>query len=271
MTESVHLGAHAALMECDPDAKAAAAAHLYAAWTAGELAVGAAPPPEPVPAPGRPPRPLLVPPRRLPARGLGSEEGRRALVHAITHIEFNAINLALDAVYRFRDMPPAYYEDWLRVAVEEARHFAMLRGRLRELGRDYGDYPAHDGLWQAAVETDGDVLLRMALVPRVLEARGLDVTPEMMRRLEAAGDEATVAVLQVILREEIGHVAVGSRWYHYVCEQRGLDPVPTFLALLRRHMKGRIKGPFHRRARLQAGFSEQELAALAALDTPARS
>lgn len=271
MTDSVHLRAHAALMECEPEAKAAAAAALHADWTAGALAAGEAPPPERVAVPGRPPRPSLVPPRRLPSRGLGTQEGRRALVHAIAHIEFNAINLALDAVYRFRGMPPAFYRDWLQVAVEEARHFALLRGRLRELGRDYGDYPAHDGLWQAALETDGDVLLRMALVPRVLEARGLDVTPEMMRRLQAAGDTATVAVLEVILREEIGHVAIGSRWYHHECERRGLDPVPTFVALLRRHMKGRIKGPFHRHARLQAGFSEQELAALAALDAPARS
>ncbi|MEJ2654165.1 MAG: ferritin-like domain-containing protein [Acidihalobacter sp.] len=154
----------------------------------------------------------------MPRRGLGTREGRAALVHAVAHIEFNAINLALDAVYRFRSLPRAYYDDWLRVADEEARHFMLLADRLTDFGMRYGDLPAHNGLWEMAVKTADDWLLRMALVPRVLEARGLDVTPGMIERLRQAGDMETVAALEVILREEVGHVAIGSRWFE---EARG--------------------------------------------------
>lgn len=257
---------HGALMETDPRVKVSSARRLYASWVEGRLPrplpAGDA---EPVPEPGRPARPVLVRPRDLVQRRLGTPEGRAALVHAVAHIEFNAINLALDAVYRFRTMPRQFYGDWLRVAAEEAEHFSMLRARLVELGWDYGDFPAHNGLWEMAVETADDVLVRMALVPRVLEARGLDVTPGMMARLEGVGDERTVDILRIILRDEIGHVAIGSRWYAYVCEQRGLDPVPTFTGLLNRAMKGRIKAPFHRDARLQAGFTARELDELEAL------
>lgn len=255
-----------ALMQPDPGAKVSAARDLHAEWLAGALTIPSPfERPKHVIAPGRPARPVLVQPRDLAHRRLNTADGRAALLHAIAHIEFNAINLALDAVYRFRAMPGEFFGDWLRVAAEEAAHFSMLRVRLLELGRDYGDYPAHDGLWEMALETAHDVMVRMALVPRVLEARGLDVTPGMIARLERVGDESTAEILRVILNEEIGHVAIGSRWYAYACEQRGLDPVSTFTDLLGRALKGRIKGPFHRDARRKAGFTEQELDGLEAL------
>ena len=196
-------------------------------------------------------------------RRLGSLRGRAALIHAIVHIEFNAINLALDALYRFRDLPDAYYRDWLQVAAEEARHFVMLETRLGELGHQYGDFPAHDGLWRMAVESAHDVLLRMALVPRVLEARGLDVTPGMIRRLQAAGDDQTADILRIILREEIGHVAIGTYWFRSICTQRDLDSETTFARLLSSHMPAAMHGPLNTEARLKAGFTASELESLA--------
>lgn len=267
MTRNLYQAAHAALMLDDPAAKRRAAAELQARWAAGELLRETAPAAVPIEIPGRPARPVLVHPRDVPQRRLNSDEGRAALVHAIAHIEFNAINLALDAVYRFRDLPDAYYGDWLRVAAEEASHFALLQARLAELGHAYGDLPAHNGLWEMALKTAHDPLVRMALVPRVLEARGLDVTPGMMERLRQVGDTRTVAILEVILREEIGHVAIGSRWYAWCCAQRGVDPQATFLDLLDEYMTGRLRGPFHEEARRQAGFTEAELAKLNALDS----
>jgi len=212
----------------------------------------------PVQRPGRPARPVLVAPRDVPSRGLGSVAGRAALVHAVAHIEFNAINLALDACCRFRGMPADYYRDWLTVAQDEARHFQLLRGRLRELGHDYGDFPAHNGLWEAAEKTAHDVLLRMALVPRVLEARGLDVTPGMIRRLREVGDEATAAILEIIVDEEVAHVRAGTRWFRYLCSQRGLDPVATFRQLLLDH-EVRPRPPFNFTARFASGFEQDEM------------
>ncbi len=222
-------------------------------------------PADPISSPGRPERPVLVEPSRVPRRRLGSVEGRAALVHAIAHIEFNAINLALDACYRFRGMPRQYYLDWLSVAVDEARHFGLLQARLRQLGSGYGALPAHNGLWEMAEKTADRCLVRMALVPRVLEARGLDVTPGMIERLTVAGDLETVAALRVILAEEVRHVAVGSHWFNYCCEKEGLEPLATFLGLLRAHYPGAMRGPFNLEARLEAGFSEDEMRALAAL------
>jgi uncharacterized ferritin-like protein (DUF455 family) len=184
------------------------------------------------------------------------------LLHAVAHIEFNAINLAWDAVYRFADMPPEYYQDWASVAVDEARHFAMLQNRLLEIGYRYGDFPAHNGLWDMALRTRSDVLTRMALVPRLLEARGLDVTPAMIAKLQAVGDLPAVAILQLILREEIGHVAIGSRWFAYACAQADKPVTETFLALLHSHARGAVRGPFNRSARLAAGFSQAEVDAL---------
>jgi uncharacterized ferritin-like protein (DUF455 family) len=211
---------------------------------------------------GRPDRPVLIDPAKVPRRRLGTAAGRIALIHAIAHIEFNAINLALDAVCRFRDMPQQYYSDWLSVAADEARHFQMLQQRLQQQGAGYGDYPAHNGLWEMAEKTADSCLVRMALVPRVLEARGLDVTPGMMQRLASVGDTETVAILKIILEEEVGHVTIGSRWFNWCCEQAGKDPGPTFLELLRSRYTGSVRGPFNVDARLTAGFSAEEMAAL---------
>jgi len=234
-----------------------------AAFSSGAIVIDAAvPPPAPIGVPGRPLRPQLVSPRKLAQRGLGSAEGRAALVHAVAHIEFNAINLAWDAVYRFRDMPDDYYRDWVRVADDEARHHMLLVARLAELGHSYGDFDAHDGLWDMAVRTADSCLARMALVPRVLEARGLDVTPGMIARLRAVGDEATVAILETILREEVAHVAAGSRWFAWCCARDGVDSATTFHRLLEEHMRGSLRGPFNVDARLRAGFSAAELARL---------
>lgn len=255
-------GARACLEVCDPDSKVVLTQQAVRQWRGGRLSLQSRACPAPVLVPGRPTRPCLVPPKALPRRKLTSPQGRAALLHAIAHIEFNAINLAWDAVYRFREMPADYYDDWVKVAGEEAYHFHLLRDRLRVLGYDYGDFDAHDGLWQMARRTAHDVLVRMALVPRVLEARGLDVTPGMMDRLRKAGDEASADILAVILRDEVGHVAIGSRWFRYVCESRALDPQLTFYELLAQYMGGRVRGPFYREARLQAGFTAAELAEL---------
>jgi uncharacterized ferritin-like protein (DUF455 family) len=240
------------------------AAEAFAGGTLRPLADDA--PPQPIRMPGRPPRPALVHPRDLPRRGLGSTEGRAAFVHAIAHIEFNAIDLAWDAVYRFRDMPDDYYADWVSVANDEARHFVMLRARLRELGHDYGDFDAHNGLWEMAEKTAHSCTARMALVPRVLEARGLDVTPGMIVKLRALGDAATAAILETILREEVAHVAAGSRWFRWCCAREGLEPRATFRRLLREHAGGTLHGPFNLGARSAAGFDAEELRSLQAVE-----
>ncbi len=251
---------------CDPAAKCTATAQSAAAFSAGKIAVPeAAEPALPIGVPGRPASPKLVPPRDVPRRGLGTADGRVALIHAVAHIEFNAINLAWDAVYRFRGMPVDYYRDWVGVAADEARHFAMLRARLAELGHAYGDFDAHNGLWEMAVKTADSCLSRMALVPRVLEARGLDVTPGMIARLRAVGDLSTVEILDTILCEEIAHVAAGSRWFAWCCEREGYDPEATFAGLIDRYAPGALKGPFNTAARLAAGFSSAEMARIEAL------
>lgn len=215
--------------------------------------------------PGRPERPQLVNPSAVPRRRLGSEEGRVALVHAIAHIEFNAINLALDAVCRFRDMPRQYYLDWISVAGDEARHFQLLQKRLAQLDRQYGDYPAHNALWEMAEKTTDSCLVRMALVPRVLEARGLDVTPPMIERLRTVGDTETIAALEVILSEEVRHVAVGSHWFNYCCELENKPAAETFLELVSSRFTGSIRGPFNMAARSKAGFSQAEMDALSGI------
>ena len=216
----------------------------------------------PIDLPGLPPELELVHPAQVPRRKLHSVEGRIALIHAVCHIEYNAINLALDAIYRFQTMPLGYYRDWLRVAIEEASHFEMLSHRLQQLGSYYGAHSAHNGLWEMAVKTGHSVLHRMALVPRVLEARGLDVTPGMIQRLTAVGDHETVALLEIILAEEVGHVEIGTRWYKYACEQAGVESQATFIALLKQYDVHTGKGPLHVAARKQAGFSQIELEAL---------
>mgnify|MGYP000459842891 FL=1 len=209
--------------------------------------------------PGRPDKPRLVSPMQVPRRRLGSREGHAAMIHAITHIEFNAINLALDAAHRFAGMPVAYYADWLRVAAEEASHFALLNQHLVDMGYAYGDFDAHAGLWEMAQKTTHDPLHRMALVPRVLEARGLDATPAIAHKLQQIGDTRAVEILDIIARDEIGHVAVGSRWFAYLCEQRGLDPAATFRDLLREYDIPPPRLPLNMAARRQGGFSELEL------------
>jgi uncharacterized ferritin-like protein (DUF455 family) len=218
--------------------------------------------PDAIGMPGRPERPHLVHPRDLPRRGFGSDEGRAAFIHAVAHIEFNAIDLAWDAVYRFRHFPSQYYADWIGVAADEARHFAMLRERLRDFGHDYGDFDAHNGLWEMAEKTAHDALARMALVPRVLEARGLDVTPGMISKLRALGDDATAEILEIILREEIAHVAAGSRWYRWCCEVQGVEPKSKFRALLTEYARPVLHGPFNLEARRAAGFDAEELEGL---------
>lgn len=255
--------AHACLRAATPEDKVAFTSATAEAFSRGELTIdeGAAPP-DPIRMPGRPERPRLVHPRELPRRGLGSNEGRAAFIHSIAHIEFNAIDLAWDAVYRFRGMPQAFYADWISVANDEARHFAMLRKRLNELDRDYGDFDAHNGLWEMAEKTAHSGLERMALVPRVLEARGLDVTPAMIVKLRQLGDDATADILEMILRDEIGHVAAGSRWFRWYCAHESVEPEATFRRLLTEYGRGVLYGPFNLDARSAAGFSEAELSAL---------
>ena len=209
--------------------------------------------------PGRPDKPELVAPSDVPRRGFDSKIARVRLVHAIAHIEFNAINLAMDAVYRFQAMPPQYYVDWMSVAVEEAKHFSLLEQYLNDNESCYGEYAAHNGLWEMAIKTDHDVVIRMALVPRVLEARGLDVTPGMIGRLKKVNDKELVSILEIIHKEEIGHVRIGTTWFNYVCEQRELNAEASFSNILDEYMKGSSFGPFDDESRKQAGFTKLEM------------
>ena len=212
--------------------------------------------------PGRPERPLLVAPRLVGRRSMVTVGGRAMLIHALAHIEFNATNLALDALWRFPDMPAEYYTDWLRVAKEEAVHFSMLSAHLQVLGYAYGDFPAHDSLWEMVEKTRGDVLARMALVPRTLEARGLDAIPPLRAKLAQAGDMAAAVILDRIFEDEVGHVEIGNRWYGYLCERRGLEPRAAYSELAARYEAPVLKGPFNFAARRKAGFTEAEMADL---------
>ena len=226
-----------------------------AAWRGRTLSLtrGRLDPPMPRRA-GRPARPELLPPREMPRRSLGNAAGRTAFMHAIAHIELNAIDLAWDIVGRFAHvkMPRSFYDDWVRVGTEEAGHFALLAGRMDAFGVVYGDHPAHDGLWEAAEATGGDLLARLAIVPLVLEARGLDVTPSMVTKFEAMGDTESAAVLSRIYEDEKGHVYVGASWFRYLCDREGLSPEPTFHAMVRRYFRGALKPPFNDRARSAA-------------------
>lgn len=256
----------AVLNTADPAAKVALSRAAFAQWTAGGLPLGAASPPA---RPARPRRPLLCPPREMPKRRhFGSDSGRMALLHALAHIELNAIDLAWDMVARFASdgLPQRFANDWASVAAEEAEHFALLSARLAALGAGYGDLPAHDGLWESAAATAEDLLARLAVVPLVLEARGLDVTPEMIRRLERIGDCESAAILSRIYRDEIGHVAVGARWFDRLCRAGGLDPATTFQDRVRRYFRGAIKPPFNRAARDSAGLPGDYYEPLAAAD-----
>jgi len=257
--QSVQAVARQALMQCDIEQKLISTHALEHDWLGGKLSIVPYSEVDAIEDAGRPDRPELVPPSDVPRRGLGTDEGKAAFVHALAHIEFNAINLALDAVYRFRDMPKDYYGDWIRVAREEAEHFVLLRNRLRDLGYDYGDFASHAGLWDMAKRTADDVLMRMALVPRLLEARGLDVTPGMISRLQSIGDNQTVSCLQVIYQEELGHVEIGTRWFNLICDQRGLDPQQTYINIIKSNVSERIRKPINIDARREAGFTELEL------------
>ena len=212
--------------------------------------------------PGRSTLPVLVHPSKLKTRAVGTLEGRAGLIHALTHIEANAIDLALDMMWRFPGMPESFYLDWWQVAQEEALHFDLLQAHLSDMGYAYGDLPAHDGLWDMAERTKDDLLARLALVPRTLEARGLDATPAVRKRLVSVGDRAGAAILDIILRDEIGHVAIGNRWYRYMCDKRNLDPVTAYTDLARRYQAPALRGPFNLQARRAAGFTEDELYAL---------
>ena len=258
MTRTLRNEALSLLLESDPARKAAGALALDL-----ELPMDAAREIlEPPGIPGRPARPVLVPHAQIRQRGVGTIEGRAALVHAIAHIELNAVDLALDAVWRFAGLPDSFYRDWAGVAREEALHFTLLRDHLHRLGYAYGDFPAHAALWEMAERTRGDVLARIALVPRTLEARGLDASPAVKAKLLGAGDAAGAAIIDRILHDEIGHVAIGNRWFRWLCDERGLDPVEAYAELAERHAAPRPRGPFNVEARRAAGFSEAELARL---------
>jgi uncharacterized ferritin-like protein (DUF455 family) len=264
--QSLRRASLCALLERDPAAKAIAVRTLLRRWLDGEVVcLPGECIVEPAGLPGRPDEPVLVEPKQLRHRGMQTPQGRAVLLHALAHIEFNAINLALDAVWRFPDMPQAFYGDWLRVAAEEALHFELLTSRLAEFGHAYGDFPAHDGLWEMCERTREDVLGRMALVPRTLEARGLDASPPIRARLVQAGDLESAAILDVILRDEVGHVLIGNHWFRYLCEERSLDPHTSYAHLADLYRAPRLRGPFNFEARRDAGFDETELAALAAL------
>jgi uncharacterized ferritin-like protein (DUF455 family) len=254
----------AILATVDAAAKAMASRAVAAAWSSGGLTLGRAVPPG---RPARPERPLLRPPKEMAKRrSFGSQAGRIALIHALAHIELNAIDLAWDLVARFvgAGLPRGFFDDWVEVAAEEACHFELLAGRLAELGAGYGDLPAHDGLWEAAAATVDDLLARLAVVPLVLEARGLDVTPEMAARLERVGDADSAEILRRIYRDEIGHVATGRRWFDYLCVARGLSPQAVFQDRVRRFFKGALKPPFNHQARATAGFPRHYYEPLAA-------
>jgi len=262
MPHPPELRAHAlqCLLETNPATKALAVAHMAeffakCGWTIDNAAAFE---PEGT-IPGRPERPELVPPRLVGRRSMVTVEGRAMLVHSLAHIEFNAVNLALDALWRFPGMPDAYYTDWLRVAKEEAYHYSMLAEHLAVLGYAYGDFPAHASLWEMVEKTRGDILARMALVPRTLEARGLDAIPPLRAKIAQAGDMAAAAILDIILRDEVGHVEIGNRWYRYLCAQRGLEPRAAYAELAVRYEAPVLKGPFNLDARRRAGFTEAEL------------
>jgi uncharacterized ferritin-like protein (DUF455 family) len=214
--------------------------------------------------PGRPDKPALVSPLSVKKRAMNTFEGRAALIHALAHIEFNAINLALDAIWRFDDMPDTYYLDWLKVADEESFHFTLLNQHLTTLGFTYGDFDGHNSLWEMVDRTKGDVLARMALVPRTMEARGLDASPALRNKLAQAGDIKAAEILDIILRDEIGHVAIGNVWFNHACKQRGLAPIATFEALAIEYGAPKLRPPFNLEARRKAGFTEQELLILQA-------
>ncbi len=249
----------ACFLLADPDEKLAKTLELVSAWKSGGLEWLEGEPPLRLDQPGRLARPEIVVPSELNKRNMRSVEGRASLIHSMAHIELTAVNLAWDSVYRYRDMPRQFYDDWVIAAGEESVHFFALRDRLRELGYDYGDFPAHDGIWKMALSTADDLMHRMGIVHRVFEARALDVVPRTIEKFNRKGDKAMVDTLTMIANDEVGHVSAATRWFRYRCEQEGLDSDKSFFDLLARYMKGPLKGPFNREIRIKAGFSENEI------------
>lgn len=255
---------------CDPDQKMAFTYEIVSLWQGHKLEWKEAAEPEWLTEPGRLEKPEVVMPRDVGKRNLKTELGRGALIHALTHIELTAVNLAWDSIYRYRDMPKEYYDDWVQCAYEEAGHFISLRERLREMGFDYGSFPVHNELWKMAVTTAGDLMDRMGIIHRVFEARALDVVPNTLKRFEAMDDLGMVKALTTICNDEVGHVSAGTRWFRYRCEQEQLDPDQTFFNLLQKYMKKPLSGPFNHEIRRKVGFSEAELTYLEA-NNPLRS
>lgn len=248
-----------ALLECDPETKCRLLDRLHQILTAVDYPGNLLTKVNFIDSPGVPDKPELVHPRALKRRGIGTETGRIALLHAIAHIEFNAMNLALDAAVRFAGLPEQYYRDWIEVAADEARHYRLLSDRLADFNARYGDFPAHQGLWDMALRTAHDPLDRMALVPRILEARGLDVTPALVKQFERAGDSQTAQVLALILEEEVAHVEAGSRWFRYLCDARNLDPDTTWFERVTHYMGTDIRCPINLADRDKAGFRKTEI------------
>lgn len=237
--------------------KTALANKTAKAWFARTLSLTAGVKPALPQRPGRPEKPELLAPRAMPKRSITGEKGRLALVHSLAHIELNAIDLAWDLVARCArlPMPRAFFDNWVQVGLEEAKHFSLLADRLIEMGSFYGALPAHDGLWQAAEETGHNLIARLAIIPLVLEARGLDITPPMLDRIREQNDEKTAAILEIIYRDEKRHVAFGTKWFLFACARHGLKPEPTFHAMVRRHFRGSLRPPFNDKARSQAGLT----------------
>ena len=253
------------LTTSDPTRKAKGVMDLHHNWSSGQVLLHPAQKIlEPKEIPGRPIKPELVSPKEVKKRSMQTLEGRAALIHALAHIEFNAINLALDAVWRFDNMPNLYYADWLKVAAEEAYHFTLLNNHLISIGYKYGDFNAHNSLWEMVERTKDDVLARMALVPRTMEARGLDASPALRNKLSQAGDKVAAHILDIILRDEIGHVAIGNHWFNWLCNQRHLSPISTYETLALAYNAPKLRAPFNLEARRLAGFTEAELTILTA-------
>ncbi|GAJ91234.1 ferritin-like domain-containing protein [Agrobacterium rhizogenes] len=254
---SLRGGAIAAIRSADLDRKTTLAQETATRWFARTLSLRSPLDPPLADRPGRPRKPELVPPKHMKKRSLHTLQGRIALLHAIAHIELNAVDLALDIVARFATgpVPNSFFDGWMQVAFEEAKHFKMVRARLRDLGADYGDLPAHDGLWQAAHATRTDLTARLAVVPLILEARGLDVTPALQAKMRETGDMESAAVLDVIYNDEKGHVAVGAKWFRFLCAREKRDPARTFQELVRSNFRGSLKAPFNDIARAEAGLT----------------
>ncbi len=254
---SLRDGAAQAISAPDLDLKTLLAQETTRRWNERRLSLRTPLDTMPPDRPGRPEKPELIAPQKVPRRALTSLRGRIALLHAIAHIELNAVDLALDIVARFASetVPNSFFDGWMRVAFEEAKHFRMVRDRLRALGADYGDLPAHDGLWQAAHDTRNDLTARLAVVPLILEARGLDVTPALQTKMRETGDHESAAVLDVIYEDEKGHVAVGAKWFRFLCARQKKDPTAAFQALVRANFRGPLKAPFNDIARAEAGLT----------------